>query len=74
MQFRPVGVERLDEEVAPEGAEFGEGFCGRASAGGPDGEGSRCDRCHDAASVFRSRLFRAKRRFSALKTSFRPIY
>ena len=38
MQFRPVGIERPGEEVAPEGAEFGEGFCGRTSAGGRDEE------------------------------------
>src|SRR3981189_2508025 len=27
VQFRPVGVERLGHELAPEGAEFGERLC-----------------------------------------------
>ena len=72
MQFRPVGVERLGEEVAPESAEFGEGFCWRTSAGGRDGEGSRCDRCHDAASVFSFAPFPRETPFFGAENQFSP--
>ena len=34
MQFRPMGVERPGEEVAPEGTELGERVGGVAAAGG----------------------------------------
>jgi hypothetical protein len=49
MQFRPVGIERLGEELAPEGFESAQ----RAGmAGDGCGKRGRCDRCHDAVSLF----------------------
>jgi hypothetical protein len=72
MQFRPVGLERPGEEVTPEGAEFSEGFCRRAAARDRGGQGSRTDRCHDAASAFFIRGFSAKSAVFGAEDEFSP--
>src|SRR5882757_499501 len=61
VQFRPVGVERLGEELAPEGLETGKrGLSG--VAGGRGGNRGRRDGSHDAFSLFSFRgLCRAGR-------------
>jgi hypothetical protein len=74
MQFRPVGIERPGDELAPEGAKLGKGLCDTVAAVRRGGKGRRSDRCHDAASVFPLAACREERRFVALKTSFGLIY
>jgi hypothetical protein len=58
VQFRPIGIERPGEELAPEGAEFGDNLR-KAGAAGP-GSGQGRARCHDAALLFIMRGFRAQ--------------
>ena len=75
VQFRPVGVERPVEELAPEGAELGEGLCRSAAACAPGryaGKGCRSDRCHDAACCFRSRPGAAWSAFFGAENEFWP--
>src|SRR5437899_7670383 len=74
MQFRTVGVERLVEECAPEGAEFGKRLFGTGMAGGGSGMGGRDDCGHDARPLFSPRLLPPWAHFAALKTSFGPIH
>ena len=59
MQFGPVGVERLGDELTPEGAEFGEGPCETVAAVRRGGKGCRSDRCHDAGPLFSLAAFAA---------------
>ena len=67
MQFRPVGIERLGEELAPEGFESAP----RAGmAGDGCGKRGRCDRCHDAVSLFSFAAFAASGAFSASQQVF----
>src|SRR5262245_2433585 len=51
VQFRPVGVERLGKEGAPEGEEFRERLFRRGLAGGGGGAGGRNEDGHDAGAV-----------------------
>ena len=74
MQFRPVGVERLGEEGAPEGAEFGKRlFCPGVAGGGTGGE-TEAIVAMTQDPLFSPRLLPPWARFAALKTSFGPIY
>ena len=73
VQFRPVGVECPGEEGAPEGFEFGKGFCGAVRGRG--GKGCGIDHSHDAGPLVFFAAFAALfTRFVALKTSFGLIY
>src|SRR5438552_2024621 len=82
VQFRPIGIECLGDELAPEGPEAGEGAgkgagkgAGRSGvADGRDGEGGRRDGCHDAGSLFSLAAFAAWGAFSASNTSLGLIY
>jgi hypothetical protein len=74
MQFRPVGIECSREELAPEGADFGEGFCNAAAALRRGGERGRSDRCHDAGLLFSLAAFAAQGVFGAPESSFGLIY
>jgi hypothetical protein len=73
VQLRPVGVERPDEELAPKGSEFAKRAGLPFSAFRGAGNGF-CDGGHGAPVDFPSRLRPRKKRFPALKTSFRLIY
>jgi len=52
MQFRPVGVECLGEELPQEGLESGKGVGRSSAADNRGGERGRRNRCHDAVSLF----------------------
>jgi hypothetical protein len=58
VQFRPVGVECPGEELAPEGAEFGDDLRKASAAGCGGGQGRA--RCHDTALLFVMRGSRAQ--------------
>jgi hypothetical protein len=64
VQFRPVGVERLGDELAPEGAEFCEGFFQSVAAVRRGVQGCRTDRSHDAGPCFQIAFFGAEDEFS----------
>jgi hypothetical protein len=72
VQFRAVGVERLGDELAPEGAEFCEGFCQYVAAVRRGVKGCRTDRSHDAGPCSQIAFFGAENQFSPdlLKDSF----
>jgi hypothetical protein len=72
VQFRPVWVECPGKELVPEGAKLGEGFCMPDAAVRRGRKGSRSDRSHDAASVFRSRLLPREVRFLGAEDEFSP--
>ena len=75
VQFRPVGAERLGDELAQEGAESCEGFCLSGAAICRGVKGCRTDRSHDAGLLFSlAAASRVKRLFSAPGTTFRPIH
>src|SRR4029077_4165228 len=57
MQFRPVGVERLGDELAQEGFETGKGVGRSSAADDRGGERGRRDGCHDAVSLFSRAAF-----------------
>src|SRR3954466_3637941 len=73
VQFRPVGIERLCEEGAPEGQQFGERLCSAGAVRGRGGKGGGSDCCHDAEPAVFIAAFAASTLFVALKTSFGPI-
>src|SRR2546429_3537195 len=72
VQFRPVGIERLGDELAPEGAEFCQRFCQSGACMRRGGKGCRTDRSHDAGPCFQIAFFGAENEFSPdlLKDSF----
>src|ERR1700723_4304052 len=65
MQFRPVGVECLGEEIAEEGADSGEGIGVSVAAFCRGGKGCRIDARHDESCFF-PRLLTAERFLEAL--------
>jgi hypothetical protein len=69
MQFRPVRVERPDEEQAPEGPDFGDqaGFTIPMVCY----PGRRCESRHDEPAFFVRRLLSRGALFWALAGSFR---
>jgi hypothetical protein len=50
MEFRTVGIEGAGEELAAEGADFGEGA--RPSVADRRAQGARCDARHDESCLF----------------------
>jgi len=65
VQFRAVWVERLGDELAPEGAEFCKGFFQSVAAVRRGGvKGCRTDRSHDAGPCFQIAFFGAEDEFS----------
>ena len=75
MQFRPIGVERPVHELAPEGAELGEGFGLSAAAvrrGDTGRKGCRSDRCHDAGPLFSLAAVAACDAFCGAENEFSP--
>src|SRR4029077_9162692 len=75
MQFRPIGVERPVHELAPEGAELGEGIClstAAVSRGDTAGKGGRSDRCHDAGPLFSLAAWAGGAAFCSAENEFWP--
>jgi len=73
VQFRAVWVERLGDELAPEGAEFCKGFFQSVAVVRRGGvKGCRTDRSHDAGPCSQIAFFGAEDEFSPdlLKDSF----
>jgi hypothetical protein len=64
VQFRAVGVERLGDELAPEGAEFCQRFCQSGACMCRGVKGCRTDRSHDAGPCFQVAFFGAENEFS----------
>src|SRR6185503_417356 len=59
--FRAVGVERLGDELAPEGAEFCQRFCQAVAAVRRGVKGYRTHHSHDAGPLFTRGVRRVKR-------------
>src|SRR5206468_12805692 len=72
VQFRPVGIERLGEEGAPEGAEFGERLFCPGVAGGGSGVGNRDDGGHDAGPIVFTAAFAALGAFRRAENELWP--
>src|SRR3954451_1206938 len=72
VQCRAVGVERLGDELAPEGAEFCQRFCQSVAAVRRGVKRCRTDRSHDAGPCFQVAFFGAENEFSPdlLKDSY----
>jgi hypothetical protein len=68
VQFRPVGIERPDEELAPERAEFAEQTGGSTVI--VRYPGRRCQSRHDKTCLFIRRLLSRGAPFAALTGSF----
>src|SRR5207247_8469360 len=72
VQFRAVGIERLGDELAPEGAEFCEGFFESVAAVRRGVQGCRTDRSHEAGPCFQLRRLAAYTHYSAPENEFSP--
>jgi hypothetical protein len=70
VELRPVGIEGPGEELAPEGAEVGEGARPSIADAGRGGKRARSDARHDESCLFSGDFCRAKRFLGALTGSF----
>jgi hypothetical protein len=70
MQFRPVGIKSPGEELAPEGADFGEGTWPADACACRGDHEVRSDARHDESCLVFGDFSRAKRSFPALTWSF----
>jgi hypothetical protein len=72
MQFRPVGIEGPDQELAPEAADRRKRLVLSVAASRRGGKGCRNDACHDVALLFFARLLPSRGACFAAGNEFSP--